>query len=88
MYLLNRFVTVYTRIIINRDCVMASMLASSAVDHGFKPRSVRSPRVRLIMGSSPDWFKPKTVKLVCVASPVSTHHYKEKEQRLCGSESG
>jgi len=37
--------------------------------------------VRLI----PDWVKPKTMKLVFVASPRSI---KEKEQRLAGSESG
>jgi hypothetical protein len=37
---------------------MVSVLASSAVDRGFKPRSV----------------KPKTIKLVFVASPLSMQH--------------
>ena len=48
--------------------VMVSVLASIAVDHGFEPRRI----------------KPKTLPLVCVASPLSN---KEKEQRLVGSES-
>jgi hypothetical protein len=39
-------------------------------------------------GSSPDLVKPKTIKLVCVASSLSTYLIKEKEQRLVGSESG
>ena len=43
---------------------MVSMLASSAVDRGFDPWSV----------------KPKTIKFVFVASPLSTQQ-KEKEQR-------
>jgi hypothetical protein len=30
--------------------------------------------VRYIVGSSPDLFKPKTLKMVFVASPVSTQH--------------
>ena len=30
--------------------------------------------VREIVGSSPDWVKPKTIKLVFVASPLSTQH--------------
>ena len=38
--------------------VMVSVLASSAVDRGFEPGQV----------------KPKTIKLVCVASPLSTEH--------------
>ena len=38
--------------------VMVSMLTSSVVDRGFEPRSV----------------KPKTIKLVCIASPLSTQH--------------
>ena len=38
--------------------VMVSVLASSAVDRGFEPRSGQK----------------KTVKLVCVASPQSTQH--------------
>ena len=38
--------------------VMVSVIASSAVDRGFEPRS----------------GKPKTVKLVFDASPLSTHH--------------
>ena len=37
---------------------MVSMLASSAVDRGFEPRR----------------FKPKTIKLAFVASPLSTQH--------------
>jgi hypothetical protein len=37
---------------------MVSVLASSAVDRGFKP----------------GWVKPKTIKLVFVASPLSTQH--------------
>ena len=38
---------------------------------------------------SPDRVKPKTIKLVCDASPLSTpHSIKEKEQRLVGSKSG
>ena len=46
--------------------VMVSVLASSAVDRGFEPGRV----------------KPKTIKLVFVASPLST------QQKLVGSESG
>ena len=38
--------------------VMVSVLASSAVDRGFEP----------------DRVKPKTIKLVFVASPLSTQH--------------
>ena len=38
--------------------VMVSMLASSAIDHG----------------SSPDRVKPKAIKLIFVASPLSTQH--------------
>jgi hypothetical protein len=38
--------------------VMVSVLASGAVDHGFEPR----------------WGKPKTIKLVFVASTLSTQH--------------
>jgi hypothetical protein len=38
--------------------VMVSVLASSAVECGFEP----------------DRVKPKTIKLVCVASPLSTQH--------------
>ena len=38
--------------------VMVSVLALSAVDRGFKP----------------GWVKPKTIKLVFVASPLSTQH--------------
>ena len=37
---------------------MVSMLASSAVNYGFEPGQV----------------KPKTIKLVIVASPLSTQH--------------
>jgi len=37
---------------------LVSVLASSEVGHGFEPRSV----------------KPKTIKLVFVASPLSTQH--------------
>ena len=43
------------------------MLASSAVDRGFKSGQV----------------KPKTIKLIFVASPQSTQH-KGEEQRLVG----
>jgi hypothetical protein len=43
----------------NRICgVMVSVLASSAVDRGLEPGRVM----------------PKTIKLVCVASPLSTQH--------------
>ena len=38
---------------------MVSVLASSVVDRGLEPR----------------WIKPKTMKLLCVASPLSTQHY-------------
>ena len=53
---------------------MISVLPSSAVDRGFESRS----------------GKPKTIKLVFVASPLSMQYYtiKEKEQRLVGSVSG
>jgi hypothetical protein len=44
--------------------VMVSMLASSAVYREFEPGRV----------------KPMTIKLVCVASPLSTHHYGERAQ--------
>jgi hypothetical protein len=30
------------------------------------------------MGSSLDWVKPKTIKLVSVASPLSRQHYGER----------
>jgi len=36
------------------------------------------------VGSSPDQLKPKTIKLVFVASPLSS--IKENEQRLVGSD--
>ena len=39
--------------------VMVSVLASSVIDHRFEP----------------DRFKPKTLKLIFVASPLSTQHY-------------
>ena len=42
--------------------VIVSMLASSAVDRG----------------SSSSWVKPKTMKLVFVASPLSTHYLGER----------
>ena len=42
--------------------VMVSMLTLSAVDRGFESRSV----------------KPKTIKLVFVASPLSTQHSGER----------
>jgi len=38
--------------------------------------------------SSPDLVKPKTMKLLFVAYLLSRQHYKEKEQKLVGSESG
>jgi hypothetical protein len=41
--------------------VMVSVLASSVVDRGF-------------VGSSPSRVKPKTIKLIVVASPLSTQH--------------
>ena len=41
---------------------MVSVLASSAIDRGFEP----------------DQVKPKTMKLVCVASPLSTQHEGER----------
>ena len=50
--------------------VMVSVLASSVVDCGFKP----------------DRVKPKTIKLVCVASLL--RNITETEQRLFGLESG
>ena len=42
------------------------------------------------MGSSPDRVKPKTIKLVFVASPLSTQHYEERPKtgRLKLSPSG
>ena len=43
--------------------VIASVLASSAVDRGFE---------------SPDRVKPKTIKLVFVNSPLSTQHWGER----------
>ena len=44
---------------LNRICgVMVNVLASSVVDRGIEP----------------DCIKPKTIKLVFVASPLSTHH--------------
>jgi hypothetical protein len=39
-----------------------------------------------MVGSSPDQVKPKTIKLVFVASPQA-RSIKEKEQRLVGDES-
>ena len=47
---------------------MVSVLASSAIDRGFEPDRVKS----------------ETIKLVCVASPLST----QKGQWMVGSESG
>ena len=47
--------------------VMVSVLNSSAVDRGFES----------------DQVQPQTIKMVFVASPLSTQH-KEKEQRLVG----
>jgi hypothetical protein len=41
--------------------VMVSVLTSSMVDHGFEPRSGQTKR-------------PKTIKLVFVAFPLSTLH--------------
>jgi hypothetical protein len=38
---------------------MVSVLSSRAVDRGFEPR---------------DRVKPNTIKLACVASPLSTQH--------------
>ena len=48
--------------------VMISLLVLCAVDRG----------------SSPNYVKPKTIKLVFVASP-QIHSIKEKEQKLVGS---
>jgi hypothetical protein len=56
--------------------VMVSMLTSSAVDRGFEP----------------DRVKHKTIKLVCVAFPLSTRHLGERAKtgwfgiRMCPSE--
>jgi hypothetical protein len=36
----------------------------------------------------PGRVKPKTIKLVFVASPLSTHHSGERGKSLVGSESG
>ena len=47
---------------------------------------VSLPLARHIVGSRPDGVKPKTVKLVFGASPLSTQQ--EKEQRLVGPGSG
>jgi hypothetical protein len=41
-----------------------------------------------IFGTSPDLVKPKTIKLIFIASPLIAQHFKEKVQRLVGSESG
>jgi hypothetical protein len=49
---------------------MVSVLASSVVDRGL----ACSPRVRQIVASRPDRAKPKTIKLVCVASPLITQY--------------
>ena len=38
-----------------------------------------------VVGSNPDQLKPKTMKLIFVASPLSTQY---KVQRLVDSESG
>ena len=61
---------IYSRGNINQkhriDDVMVSVLASSAVDRGFEP----------------DRVKPKTIQLVCVASPLSTQHYGERANWL------
>ena len=51
---------------------MVSMLASSTIDRGFKKA---------------EQVKPKTIKLVFVATPLSMK-IKEKEQRLVCSETG
>jgi hypothetical protein len=45
---------------------MVSVLASGAVDHGF------IGDVMVSMDSSPDQVQPKTIKLVFVASPLTT----------------
>jgi len=39
----------------------------------YKPTNI-TESVRYIMGSSPCRVKPKTIKLVFVASPISTQH--------------
>jgi uncharacterized membrane protein len=49
--------------------VMVSMLASNVVDGGFISGVMVS-----MLASSPDWVKPKTLKFVFVASPLSTQH--------------
>jgi hypothetical protein len=51
---------------------MVSLLASNAADRGFEA----------------DRLIPKTIKLLFVASLVSTRSIKEKDQTLIGSESG
>jgi hypothetical protein len=51
--------------------VMVSVFAATVVDRRFE---------------TPDRVKPKTIKLVFVATPPSTQ-FKKKEQRLVGSDS-
>ena len=46
--------------------IMVSVLISSAVDRGFKP----------------GWVKPKTIKLVFVASPLSMQHKGERAKTV------
>ena len=38
--------------------------------------------VSVLVGSSPGRVKPKTIQLVCVASPLSTQHYGERANWL------
>jgi hypothetical protein len=61
--------------------VMVSVLASSVVDRGFIGGVMVS-----MLASSPDWVKPKTLKFVFVASPLSTqqhaNHYTTDEPTI------
>ena len=47
-----------------------------------------SVRVWWIVASNPGPVKTKTIRLVYIASPLSTQHYREREQGLFDSESG
>ena len=69
--------------------VIVSVLASSVVHHGFIGGVIVSVLASSVVhrGFSHHGVKPKTIKCVCVASPLSSS-IKEKEQRLVGSEPG
>jgi hypothetical protein len=55
---------------------MISVLISSAVDHGFEPRSVKPKTMKLIFVASPLKlvFVTSPLKLIFVASPLSMQH--------------